>query len=248
MWLGSVSGNTLPEGPSFIAPWMGTEEFSTQPHTKVAGGKVMTSDEAPHDAEVQFLFRLNAKLASKVRIHLGSEEKFTTIVENLCQNAVKEGAATLSSKEISTTGRHSFVDAMLKEAQALVKDAFVSNGFTEAEASEVVIFTKPVVKAITPAERIQAGLSERAATLIDKDRQETLTEIATEIAKRREQEGTGIANMLAKIPEGHNLTEVAALINAEANHHNADALNKAVELGKLGTAVFSSAPVTVATK
>ena len=215
-----------------MAPWRATEGFSKQPHIKAVDGNFLGSDKVELHANVRFSFALRPEMAAKVRTHIGNEEKFTTMVEGLCQSALREAAAEMLWTDAAVTKRKEFELKMHEHAVRLVTDSFRTFGFSEQDAAQVVIFQIPVVLAATPPERLTLAIAEQQASKEDLTKQKTMTEIAEEVAKRRKQEGLGIAQMLEALPSGTNPAEVAVLINANAKYNLAGAVKDAVTAGK----------------
>ena len=84
------------------------------------------------------------------------------------------------------------------------------------------------IRGIYPPNRIRQAASEKVAAEEELKRQETLTQIAEEEARRRANEGKGVQMMFDELPDGFTADEIARVVNAISAKTRAEAVMKAV--------------------
>lgn len=89
------------------------------------------------------------------------------------------------------------------------------------------------LRKILPPQKVLNAVSEKVAAQEDLERQKTLTRIAEEEARRRQNEGRGVKNLFTELPAGLKPSEIREVLAAIADKTRAEATMKAVETGQV---------------
>lgn len=166
------------------------------------------------------------------------------------RNAIRDCTASLNwENAVGESGRAIMASCIPKRMSESIVADLMRAGLSERDAKDAFTFPNALVRKMIPKEqRILSAIAEEQAAVVDLRRQETLTAIAKEEARRRANEGEGIRLMMAELPKSFTVAEMVAMIQANANKTNAEAFMKAVENGNPNITVITGAegdvPVT----
>lgn len=208
---------------------------------------VTSSEDVPLNTDVTFAYSLNPKYAGWVYRKMGGDAKYEAEqVRQMARSAMREASSGFTAHEAMTSKRQEFETKIEKEfGERLVVD-LIRQGLSEAEANEVYIIYPVQLRKVLPPDKVLNAISERNAAIHDKERQQTLTEIAVIEANRRENEGMGVAKLFGKLPAGFKSEDIALILNAMANKERSDAQMRAVSSGKVSVLIMDGGNVATA--
>lgn len=200
---------------------------------------VTSADDLPLSMDVTFAYSLNPNYASWVYRKMGGDEKYERDqVRQIARSATREAASSFSSHEATTSKREAFAKKMEDEFRSRLVADLVGQGLTKKEAEEVYIVYPVQLRKVLPPEKVLNAISEKNAALHDRDRQQTLTEIARIEAERRSNEGLGVAKLFENLPKDFTPEDIALILSAIADKERADAMMRAVQSGKVNIMVM----------
>ena len=201
--------------------------------------------------DVEFPFQLNPEFAPHVYRYIGRNDKayVASLLYPSASKAIRDGVAQYTDSEAYKEKRDELNRTVTRLfASAIVDQLAGTVGFDkmDREVLATVIRVLPVqITRVEPPDKVLNAIEEKVAALQDLARQKTLTLIAEEEALRRKNEGTGITNFLAALPEGVSVPNAIALLNATANMTRAKAQMRAVEEGNVPM-IFTGGNINVA--
>jgi hypothetical protein len=234
---GSVQPTIYINGLTSANPLLSTVSMNIRRQTLDFSDKsrieAVSSDQVQLLVEVVLPFALNPSMAWKVYERLGSEATGWNLLSPAATSAVRYCVTGLTwVAAVGAEGRDQLASCLTTRLPLQIANDLQGIGFTTEQAKQAFVFSPPQVKHIVPkSERILAAVNDKEAALQDLQRQNTLTEIAKVEANRRENQGLGIAKMMDALPKSFSVDEMVKVINANANQHRAEALEKAVQSG-----------------
>ena len=102
------------------------------------------------------------------------------------------------------------------------------------------------LRKVLPPNKVLNAVAEKIAAEEDLERQKTLTQIAEEEARRRQNEGRGVNNLFAELPQGFSPSQIREVLGAIADKTRAEAMMKAVETGQVQVMVMNGAQPSLA--
>lgn len=202
--------------------------------------------------DVEFPYQLNPSYAPRMFRYIGDDKRYEhELIFKTAAKAVRDGVSEFTDSEAYQSKRFE-LSARVTELfkQAIVAQLRGLEGFRDLpdEKLHEVIWVQPVqITRVEPPSKILNAIEEKVAADQDLQRQETLTAIAKEIAKRRRNEGTGISNFLDELPAHVSVENAIELLRASADMQRAQALMKAVEEGDLEVIYISGNASVAAT-
>lgn len=249
VWFGNVQEKSYEQGLQLVNPMLSFErmnirqinaEFvSTSGTGKTTGDNEVTAvskNNLPLTVDVTYMFHLNSKWAWWVyKTYGGDETYFNNLIRIAAQTATKNATSEFTDEEAMTSKRAGLEQKMEAEFKKVLTSNIISQGKgVDIKLAEEVFTILPVqLSKVLPPEQVIAAISNKAAALQDLERQHTLTEIATEIANRREKEGLGINKLFSQLPSGFTPEQIATVLQALATKNNSDAIMKAVETNQV---------------
>jgi len=186
--------------------------------------------------DVSFPFEFRPELAWKVYREI---RNFDSLMINAARSSGRDTLAHFSWEQIAYENRIEVATYLTNRFEEVVVADLITSGFTPEEASNIFVFYPAQIREVTPPQRILNENAELAAAEVALQRQEVLTRIAEQEALRRANEGTGIMNLWAALPEGVPAEDLAMIQNSLANLTRANALQRAVEDGDVSVIVLS---------
>ena len=266
-WFGSVQTTVIPEGFQFINPMTSTTSFSTRRDTvdfsnnKEKGSRenpingpailALSSDRNPLTIEASFPYSINATLAWKLfqRVAQSDGAVEAKLLETNARKIVAEVFARHGWAEATLQNRSSIETELQAAFVAAVISDLAAYGFSEAEARTALTIGKPQLREVKPDDKVLSAIADRLASEEQLKRQKVLTEIAAQEAERRANEGTGVAKLFEQLPKDFKPEQIRDVLGALADKERADALMKAVELGRVTIiAIPSTSPVALPLK
>jgi hypothetical protein len=120
----------------------------------------------------------------------------TVMMPNSANSALRKGISEHQWTEVvkDTTGATAL--SIETDWKARVNEQLIAAGFTADEAKVVFTFFPVQIKKALPDEKVLQATANRSAEAENLKMQETLTKQAAEVAKRRVNEGSGLANVI----------------------------------------------------
>ena len=249
---GNLSYATYDQGLHFVNPFAdgirGNIRRQSLNYTGDSTAVGLTKNKVALFVDVTVPYILNPQAAPLLYERYG---KSWNLIGPSSRKAIRDCTSRLDWEEaVGEKGREAMTVCIPERMQVAVVADLMSAGFTQYEAANAFTFPDALIRRMVPKqERILAAIAEEQAAVVDLRRQETLTAIAEEEAKRRANEGSGIRMMMAELPDNFTVTEMVSMINANAAKANAEAFTKAVENGNPNITVIVGSggdiPVTV---
>jgi len=207
----------------------------------------LSKDNLPLDIDVTFAYRLNPRWAPWIYKNIGAESVYrSTLIIPAARNASRDAVAQFTSDEATTSQRELVAEKMRETFELRLVETLVSQGLAEEEARQVFTILPVQLRKALPPRRVLNAIAEKEAAKQDLQRQETLTQIADEVARRRAKEGIGVSKLFAELPADFSPSQISVVLAALANKTRADALLKAVETEKVEVLVVPDGnPVSV---
>lgn len=231
---GNIHPGYLGEGMHLILPFTEQDNFSTRrqilDYTGERTARTTSKNLVRLKIDVTVPYIINPVAAYKLhqRIHLKDADN---LIGQNARRAIRDiGSAVDWEEALSEEGRSKFAKQIPAETKKLVVAELISAGVDSGLATRAFTFPEAVVRDILPMDKqIMESINAKEAASQDLLRQKTLTQIAEEIAKRRENDGVGIARMMDKLPKGYSIAEMRDLLYANAANTNAEAVMKMAE-------------------
>lgn len=235
---GNIDLDQIPlnSGLHFVSPWKYVIHVSTvQQSIEIDSTKIGTSidkDKVPMTVDATISYSINPIVAPKIIKYFG-EDYEKSLLDRAAPSAVRDSVLDFSWSDAMTTKHDALAKEIHDKFKTVIVDNMVSKGISKSEAE--VAFDIPEVKLqeLLPPQRILDANAEYQAATVDLQRQGVLTQIASQEAKRREEEGKGISNMMNALPPNFKTTEIADVMRAVSMKTEADALMRAVEEDKI---------------
>lgn len=204
------------------------------------GMSCTTNDEIQVNVQSNFSFAFNSEYIWWLRTYIGDDKKIIAqIIEKAAQSATRDVLASYTLVEARISKRAELEEDLRKAFfEGIVSNLPKDKGLSDSELKNVIDVFPTQLMNIQPDDKVINALNEKKATEIDLGKQMTLTNIAKEVANRREQEGKGIKKMFDELPKGYTAQDVAFVLEASANKTRAEAMLKAVEGGKVSSIIF----------
>ena len=258
---GAVQPGVYEEGLHVVNPFYSLEEFSirrsmfdfrgaeTNGNGRLgsAGAEIVSvsADSTPLRVDVGFPLRLNGPIAWKVFQRIGPQRVVARqLVIPAARSAVRDAVAGFTWRDAATGSRDKLAARIEARFRELVERDLVAAGFPEDEARATFTIQPVQLRKVLPPNKVLNAVAEKIAAEEDLERQKTLTRIAEEEARRRQNEGRGVNNLFAELPEGFTPGEIRQVLSAIADKVRAEAMMKAVETGQVQVVVMngSNAP------
>ncbi len=247
-FLGGVTGKVIRPGAHVVNPLSSWHAMNTRlENFNFTGGSgfqeggpasALSSDGVRLIIDTQFSFRLQPDYADRVFEIIGPGFAYRETIGSAAREALRDAVAQFEWAQAATTGREELAVEMRQLFEAGLVEKLEGAGFTDIEANEAFQVAAVDLRRVDPPQIVVDANSQEAAALEELQRQETLTQIATEQANRRGQEGAGVANLFGELPEGFTAEEIASLLHALAARERAEALTRAVESGQVNVIVM----------
>lgn len=251
---GAVQSRVYDEGLNFVNPLYSLQEFSIRRemfdfsgqdrHRGKAGEEIVavSSDSTPLTIDVGFPLRLNGPSAWRVFQRIGPAHVVARqLIIPAARAAVRDAVAEFTWRDASTTARDKLAQRIEHRFRELVQTDLAAVGFSIDDAHSTFTIQPVQLRKILPPEKVLNAVSEKIASEEDLQRQKTLTQIAEEEARRRQNEGRGVNNLFAELPQGFTPAEIRLVLGAIADKTRAEALMKAVETGQVNVVVMNGA-------
>jgi len=235
---GETNPGFLAPGFHFLKPWASVTKYQATRKEFPVDESVITKDNNPLAVSVGFAIRLNPELAWKIQKNIGSDY-FDTLVVPAGRTAVRDGIAGFNWADAATSGRGEVQQAIQSNFERILVEQFSANGLAVEEAERAVQVSPVQLRQSKPDQKVLNATAERSAAEQDLKRQEVLTRIAKEEAERRKNEGAGVSNLFAELPQGFTSSEIAEVLLALAAKTRADAMLKAVESNQVKTIIMN---------
>ncbi|HEY9754203.1 MAG TPA: hypothetical protein V6C97_03455 [Oculatellaceae cyanobacterium] len=161
------------------------------------GVRTGTSDDNFLTVSAIMPYAVNPALANKL---YGRIPDFDTVMMlNSANAALRKGVAEHAWTDVVKDSSGAAAQSIQTAWQNIVHDQLVSAGFTKEEANNVFTFFPVQIKKALPDDKVLQATANRSAEVENLSMQETLTKQQTEVAKRRTQEGDGLANLIKAV-------------------------------------------------
>lgn len=202
VFFGAVQQNTLPEGLSFVNPFMSVSHMSGRTKTYTMSGEkaaivALSSDGLRIPMDVSVVYRLDPTYASFVLQNIGYEYE-DILLKPVSRTAVRQASAKFTAQQAYSTKRDTLALKMTSTLRANMKSILAQRGFKhQAIHIEQVLLRKvdlpDKVKAAIE-DKLQAEQSAQAMTFVlEKERKE---------AERKEIEASGIQKFQEIVRKG----------------------------------------------
>lgn len=245
--MGSVNTQTIyEEGVNWVNPLATIMEYDTKRRTIDYGGDnamtVPSKDRVQLTVDATMTFRTNPAYIGLITQKIGTNHVDSVLLP-ASRAAFREASASFEWADAAITKREEFAHRVQTEFSAALENDLKANGIPPELASKIYTVGKVQLRRVVPPSKILEAISERLATEERLKKQEILTEIATQEALRRIQEGKGIANLLNSAlnqdpSASYNPEAVRIVLGAIADKTRADAMEAAVESGKVSVMVM----------
>ena len=253
---GAVQEGVFDEGLHVVNPFYQFQEFSIRRtmfdfrgsedrngnRLGSAGSEIVSvsADSTPLRIDVGFPLRLNGPVAWKVFQRIGSQRVIARqLVIPAARSAVRDAVAGFSWRDAATVSRDKLAERIEARFRSLVERDLVAAGFPEEEARNTFTVQPVQLRRVLPPQKVLNAVAEKIAAEEDLERQRTLTQIAEEEARRRQNEGRGVKNLFGELPEGFSPGEIREVLSAIADKVRAEAMMKAVETGQVQVVVMN---------
>lgn len=250
---GNLSESTHGNGIHFLNPFSKIIERNIQRRAvNYTGDRTavgLTRNQVALTVDVTVPWMLNAASAPVLYERYGDMEEVQALINSSSRKAIRDCTSALDWQDaVAESGRAQMSTCISETVAAVAIEDLMQAGLTERQSQEAFTFPAAQVRQMTPRDkRILAAVAEEQAAVIDLRRQETLTAIAEEEANRRANEGAGVRKMMDELPSGYSVSQMAAIINANANKTTAEAFLRSVENGNPNITVISGGAVPVTT-
>ena len=251
---GAVQEGIYEEGLHIVNPFYSFREFSVRRtmfdfrgsenggRMGSAGGEIVSvsSDSTPLRVDIGFPLRLNGPVAWKVFQRIGPQSVVAAqLVIPAARSAVRDAVAGFTWRDAATGSRDKLAARIEARFRELVERDLVAAGFPEEEARQTFTVQPVQLRKVLPPNKVLNAVAEKIAAEEDLERQKTLTQIAEEEARRRQNEGRGVNNLFAELPKGFTPEEIRQVLSAIADKVRAEAMMKAVETGQVQVVVMN---------
>lgn len=191
-------------------------------------------------------FELRPEHLWLLRREVGPTNRIDALIYNSARSAARDTLANFTWDELAYLKRDEASQWLSDRFMAVLTADLVSSGLPEDAASNVLrAYTAQIREVRVPTSILNANAN-LAASRVELERQAVLTQIAEQEAQRRSNEGTGIQQMWANLPDA-TASDIALILDAVSNKTRADALAQAVQDGQVTVMVLngqeSAAPV-----
>lgn len=246
---GRVTGNTITAGAHLVNPLANWEPMNIRLQifnfTGSETATALSSDGTQLQIDTGFNFALTPEFAPRIFERIGGERAYQVIVYSAAREAIRSATAQYEWREAATSEREAMAAMMRTEFERGLVDKLAHAGLTQEEADGAFEVARVDLRRVEPPQRVLTAISEKVAAQEDLERQQTLTSIAEEAARRRAQEGLGVQMLFAELPENFEPGEIAQVLHALAEKERADALMKAVEMGDVNVIVMNGGTAAV---
>jgi len=233
---GAMQEGYYGEGLHFVNPMLSLSSVNTRRQSLDFSGENSaqgaSSDPIRLVVDVTVPFIINPEFAWQVVQKYGDENTWNVITPN-SRRAIRDCTSQQTwTGNMSSEGRQILSDCITERIPVLIADDLISTGIDEKIAKKAITISPAIIREIRPTdERLLKSIAEKESAKQDLERQETLTEIAAQEANRRENEGLGVAKMMAKLPKDYAISDMVSIIKANSAKLHAEAFMKAVENG-----------------
>jgi regulator of protease activity HflC (stomatin/prohibitin superfamily) len=240
-FFGKVEPETFQEGARWVNPIYSFEHMATRQRSvelKAEYGVAITQDQTALNVDVGFNFSLQPGMAWKVYQRIGDDTAYySKLMVPSAQSALRDAIAQFAWADAATDARDKLSTSMQRAFSGRLHDQLVSLGFSDADAKAAFEIMPVQLRQTLPPKQITDAVALRLAAVQDLERQRTLTQIAEQVAARREQEGIGVQKLFSALPKGFTAEQIAIVLHAMAAKERGDAMMKAAESEKV-TALF----------
>lgn len=249
---GAVQQRVYGEGLHFVNPLYVFEQFSvrrtmfdfrgTGNQRGRAGEQIVavSSDSTPLTVDVDFPLSLNAASGWQMYQRFGQQNVIAhQLIIPAARAAVRDAVATFTWRDAATVSRDRLAQRIEERFRALVVQDLTAAGFSEQEAGSTFTIQPVQLRKILPPAKVLNAVAEKIAAEEDLERQKTLTKIAEEVARRRQNEGRGVSNLFSELPKGFQPSQIREVLAAIADKTRAEAMMKAVETGQVSVIVMN---------
>lgn len=234
---GAVSDYTITEGVSLVSPLETIVKMDGRRYQYDFGGDdrliSVSADENPLTMDVAFPITLRPDSANLVYQRIGGDDRYRRQLRTHAREAVRRVVARYEWNDVVTKKRDEVARELRIAFERNVTQDLIAHGFSELQAGKAFIFSDVQMRRALPDQKVLNAIAEKVASQQDLERQEVLTEIAQEEANRRANEGAGVSNLFAELPDGFTPEQIRLILDATSNKTKAEALMRAVESGKV---------------
>ncbi len=260
---GAVQPGVYDEGLHVVNPFYSLEEFSIRRtmfdfrgsesngngRHGSAGTEIVSvsADSTPLTVDIGFPLRLNGPIAWKIFQRIGPQRVVAyQLVIPAARSAVRDAVAGFSWRDAATVSRDRLAARIEARFRELVERDLIAAGFPEEEARQTFTIQPVQLRKVLPPNKVLNAVAEKIAAEEDLERQKTLTQIAEEEARRRQNEGRGVNNLFAELPQGFSPSQIREVLGAIADKTRAEAMMKAVETGQVQVVVMNGTQPSIA--
>ena len=200
---GAVQKTTLPEGLSFVNPFVSVWQMSGRTQTYTMSGKTainaLSFDGLKMPLDVSVVYRLDPSNASWVLQNVGFDYQ-NVLLRPAIRTAVRGEAGKINSQEIYSTKRQELVDRIESAIQVELEKIFSARGFNNKAVHIETVLLRNVELPVKVKNAIEAKLEEeqRAQQMVFRLERERLE------AERKKIEATGIQEFQTIVQQGIN--------------------------------------------
>ncbi len=259
-WFGSIQPGYVPDhGLSFINPLAGTTDVNIQRQEVVHEDpqiRTATNGDNYLTVDVVMPYSINPETAWKL---FGKIQDPKTMMNRQADAALRQGISEHAWTDAVNNADGKVANSIGTAWKAMVTSQLLTAGLTQAEADNAFTFYPVQIRKALPDQVVQDATAAKSAATQNLATQQTITEIAAQIAKRRSNEGDGLNNMLRgalglnegdKLPPNISIDQISRLVGAVADLERAGAVVKIADDTKRPVTVIltsgSQSPVAIA--
>ncbi len=255
---GAVQQRSYEEGLHVVNPLYVFEDFSvrrtmfdfsgSEQKRGRAGEEIVavSSDSTPLTIDVGFPLSLNAPSSWRIFQRFGNQYVVASqLVIPAARASVRDAVATFTWRDATTIARDRLAQKIEERFRRLLVQDLEAAGFSPEEALATFTIQPVQLRKILPPSKVLNAVAEKIAAEEDLERQKTLTQIAEEEARRRQNEGRGVRNLFTELPEGFSPSQIREVLSAIADKTRAEAMMKAVETGQVRVIVMNGSQPAV---
>ncbi|HEY9676641.1 MAG TPA: hypothetical protein V6C76_01470 [Drouetiella sp.] len=245
-------GYVSDSGLQFVAPWVSLDDVNItrreiDPGDNGTPGEVKTgtADDNFLTVGVIMPYSVNPTFAGRLLARIPNYAD--VMMPNSANSALRKGVSEHKWTEVVKDTDGKSAKSIDDNWQTIVKEQLIVAGFTPDEAKLVFTFYPVQIRKAVPDDKVQQATANRSAEVENLNMQKTLTDQALEVAKRRSNEGQGLANLIKAVmglkPDDKmpNLSpsDIAHILNAISTQERATAMMKIADSNRPLTVIMN---------
>jgi regulator of protease activity HflC (stomatin/prohibitin superfamily) len=202
--LGSVQSNTLPEGLSFVNPFVSVSHMSgrTQAYTMSSGqGEdaivVLSSDGLRMPMDISIIYRLDPTHASWILQNVGYQYE-GILLRPAARTAVRQAAANFTAQEAYSTKRDVLADSMMRSLDRSIVNIFRQRGFDH----KAIHIEQVLLRNVNLPDRVKNAIEQKLESEQEAQKMTFVLQKERQEAERKKIEATGIQEFQEIVKKG----------------------------------------------